>query len=300
VEISLEELEATAAEADAAAEVAAGNMETTERSARRLPARRPLPDHLPRQRVIYPAPTACPCCGGTTLSRLGEDVTESLERIPERWVAIQHVREKVSCRSCETISQASTPFHPIARGRAGPGLLAEIAFAKLALPLHRPSRSFAREGVALDASTLADWIGAVAEALRPLVEAIELHFRNAGRKFFELADLKKAPMAIAAMKRIDALFEQEPSQQGGDRRRPVNRKSSCLTPAQVGLSGDYPLCTSVLSRSSPKAESLSTVRIKTISVYTFFATANIPTCLDHPGSIKISLYTRQLSMNEAT
>ena len=91
--------------------------------------------------------------------------------------------EKVSCRSCETISQAPAPFHPIARGRAGPGLLAEIAFAKfgLHLPLHRQSRSFAREGVALDVSTLADWIGAVAAALRPLVEAVEVHVRDAGR-----------------------------------------------------------------------------------------------------------------------
>jgi transposase len=306
LELSLEELEATAAEADAAAEMAAGTTGTADRPVRRRPARRPLPDHLPRQRVIYPAPTACPCCGGTTLSRLGEDVTESLERIPARWVVVQHVREKVSCRSCETISQAAAPFHPIARGRAGPGLLAEIAFAKfgLHLPLHRQSRNFVREGVALDVSTLADWVGAVAAALRPLVEAVEAHVRDAGRihaddtpvpvlakgktrtgrlwtvvrddrpfggadppaaayfyspdrsgahpqawlselagimqadafsgfgrlyrpgreageiveaacwaharrKFFELADLKKAPMAIAAVKRIDALFEIE-------------------------------------------------------------------------------------------
>lgn len=310
LELSLEELEATAAEADAAAEMAAemaaGDAETVDRPVRHRPARRPLPEHLPRQRVVYPAPTACPCCGGTALSRLGEDVTESLERIPARWVVIQHVREKVSCRSCETISQVPAPFHPIARGRAGPGLLAEIAFAKfgLHLPLHRQSRNFSREGVPLDVSTLADWIGAVAAALRPLVEAIEAHVRDAERihaddtpvpvlakgktrtgrlwtvvrddrpfggadppaaayfyspdrsgthpqvwlatfagimqadafsgfgrlyapgreageiaeaacwaharrKFFELAECKKAPMAIAAVKRIDALFEIE-------------------------------------------------------------------------------------------
>ena len=138
---------------------------------RSKPARRPLPEHL---RVVYPAPSACPCCGGTKLHKLGEDVTEMLELVPRRWKVIQHVREKFSCRSCETITQPPAPSHPIARGRAGPSLLAHILFGKygLHLPLNRQSAAFAREGVELDVSTLADWVGASAATLMPLVEAI--------------------------------------------------------------------------------------------------------------------------------
>ena len=90
---------------------------------RRKPARRPLPEHLPRERIVYPPPAACPCCGGATLRKLGEDVTETLELIPRQWKVIQHVREKFSCRACEAITQPPAPSHPIARGRAGPGLL---------------------------------------------------------------------------------------------------------------------------------------------------------------------------------
>ena len=87
----------------------------------------------------YPAPSACPCCGGTTLRKIGEDVTETLELIPRQWKVIQHVREKFSCRVCEAIGQPPAPSHPIARGRAGPKLLAHILFSKygLHLPLNR-------------------------------------------------------------------------------------------------------------------------------------------------------------------
>ena len=124
---------------------------------RRKPARRPLPEHLPRERIVYPAPSACPCCGGT-LHKLGEDVTETLELIPRQWKVIQHVRERLSCRRCEAITQPPAPSHPIARGRAGPGLLAHILFAKygLHLPLNRQSKTYAREAIDLDVSTLAD------------------------------------------------------------------------------------------------------------------------------------------------
>ena len=136
---------------------------------RRRPARRLLPEHLPRERIVYPAPSACPCCGGT-LHKIGEDVTETLELIPRRWKVIQHVREKFSCRSCESITQPPAPSHPIARGRAGPGLLAHVLFSKycLHLPLNRQSAAYAREGIELDVSTLADWVGACAATLRLL------------------------------------------------------------------------------------------------------------------------------------
>lgn len=181
LELSLEDLE-TAAATEAVKAADAGEMSEVRGFARRKPARRPLPEHLPRRRVVYPAPAACPCCGGS-VRKLGEVVTESLERVPARWFVIQHVREKVSCRSCEAITEAPAPFHPIARGRAGPNLLAEVVFSKygLHLPLHRQSERFAREGVPIEVSTLADWVGAVSVSLKPLVEAIEAHVLAASR-----------------------------------------------------------------------------------------------------------------------
>jgi transposase len=104
------------------------------------------------------------------LRKIGEDVTETLELIPRQWKVIQHVREKFSCRACEAISQPPAPSHPIARGRAGPKLLAHILFSKygLHLPLNRQSAVYALEGIDLDVSTLADWVGAAAATLMPL------------------------------------------------------------------------------------------------------------------------------------
>jgi transposase len=89
--------------------------------------------------VGYPGPSSCPCCGGA-LHKLGED--ETLELIPRQWKVIQHLREKFSCRSCETITQPPAPSHPISRGRAGPVLLAHLLLAKygLHLPLNRHGR----------------------------------------------------------------------------------------------------------------------------------------------------------------
>jgi transposase len=231
----------------------------------------------------------------------------------------------VSCRACEAITEAPAPFHPIARGRAGPNLLAEVVFAKygLHLPLHRQSERFAREGVPLEVSTLADWVGAVSVALQPLVEAIKAHvlasarlhaddtpvpvlakgktrtgrlwtvvrddrpfggtgppaaayfyspdrrgehaqafltgyagvlqadaysgfgqlyapgrpagaiteaacWAHARRKFFEIAELKKAPIAIEAVRRIDALFaiERELNGMTAEGRRAVRAERS--------------------------------------------------------------------------
>jgi transposase len=131
---------------------------------------------------VLPSPSACPCCGGR-LRKLGEDVTETLERIPAQWKVIQHVREKWTCRTCEQIAQPPAPSHPIARGRAGPQLLAEVLFGKYGahLPLNRQSQIFAREGIDLDVSTLADWVGACAATLMPLRDAIEAHAHAAER-----------------------------------------------------------------------------------------------------------------------
>jgi transposase len=173
LELQLEELEAAAAEDESAA----GPDEQTVRSVtRRKPVRGPLPAHLPRERVVVPGPSACSCCGGT-LVKLGEDVTETLEVVPRQWKVIQTVRERMACRCCETITQPPAPFHPIARGRAGAGLLAMILAAKYGehLPLNRQSEAFAREGIDLDTSTLADWVGASTAALMPLVTLIRQH-----------------------------------------------------------------------------------------------------------------------------
>jgi transposase len=135
-----------------------------------------LPAHLPRERVVIPGPTECPCCHGK-LSKLGETITETLEVVPRQWKVIQTVREKFTCRSCETITQPPAPFHPIARGRAGPELLAMILEAKFGqnLPLNRQSETYAREDVHLDVSTLAGWVGACTAALAPLVALIRAH-----------------------------------------------------------------------------------------------------------------------------
>jgi transposase len=182
LELQLFELEENQAQAEASEQLATPKTQTVQSFERRKPARRPLPEHLPRERVVYPAPTACPCCGGA-LHKLGEDITESLELVPRHWKVVQHVREKFSCRLCEKITQPPAPSHPIARGRAGPALLAHILFAKygLHLPLTRQSATYAREGVELDVSTLADWVGASAATLMVLVEAILAYVLSAQR-----------------------------------------------------------------------------------------------------------------------
>jgi transposase len=180
MELQLEELEASAAEAEAVA-MPAGTTSVVSFT-RKKPVRAALPTHLPRERVVIPGPCACPACGGK-LAKLGEDITETLEVVPRQWKVIQTVREKFTCRRCETISQAPAPFHPIARARAGASLLAMILYAKFGehQPLNRQSASYAREGIDLDTSTLADWVGACTAALAPLVELIRRHVLAAER-----------------------------------------------------------------------------------------------------------------------
>jgi transposase len=184
MELELEELETTARQDETAVEMAAATSATTVPAhTRRKPVRKPLPEHLPRERVIVPGPTSCTCCGSTRLSKLGEDITETLEVVPRRWKVIQHVREKFACRACEKISQAPAPFHVVARGRAGPSLLAMVLHAKFALhqPLNRQSDDYAREGIELPLSTLADDVGACAAVLQPLVDLIGTHVFAAER-----------------------------------------------------------------------------------------------------------------------
>jgi transposase len=183
LELQLEEIEASASEDDLLAEMAAAKTTQVAAFTRKKPARKPFPAHLPRERILHPTPTSCACCGGTRLSKLGEDITETLEVIPRSWKVIQHVREKVSCRDCESISQAPAPFHVIPRGWAGPSLLAMILFEKYGQhqPLNRQAERYAREGVELSLSTLADQVGHCAVALAPLVERLKAHVMAAER-----------------------------------------------------------------------------------------------------------------------
>jgi len=182
MELQLEELEAAATEDELAAEKAAARA-SIKPPRRKCPSRKPFPEHLPRERVVIPAPASCPCCGSAKLSKLGEDITETLEVIPRRWKVIQTVREKVSCRNCETITQPPAPFHVTPRGFAGPNLLAMILFEKFGQhqPLNRQSDRYAREGIDLSVSTLADQVGACTAALQPLHALIEAHVLAAER-----------------------------------------------------------------------------------------------------------------------
>jgi transposase len=143
--------------------------------------RRPLPAHLCREvRTHLPKQRACPDCGGE-LRKLGEDVSEVLERIPSRFQVIRHVRVKLACACCDRIVQAAAPSRPIERGIAGPGLLAHVLVSKYAdhLPLYRQSEIYAREGVELDRSTLADWVGGTSRLFEPLLEALRRHVMSA-------------------------------------------------------------------------------------------------------------------------
>jgi transposase len=183
MELAFEELESSASEDEIAAERAVAKTTNVVAFTRRRPARQPFPEHLPRERVVEPGPATCQCCGGARLRKLGEDISETLEVIPRRWKVIQHVREKFTCRDCEKISQAPAPFHVIARGWAGPSLLAMILFEKYGQhqPLNRQAERYAREGVPLSLSTLADQVGACCAVLSPLLRRLEAHVFAAER-----------------------------------------------------------------------------------------------------------------------
>jgi len=147
------------------------------------PFRRPLPEHLPREiHTHLPSQQDCPDCG-SKMRELGADTAEMLEYVRSCFKVIRHVRPKLCREACDRIVQASSPSRPIDRGLAGPGLLAHVLVSKYAdhLPLYRQSEIYAREGVDLDRSTLAGWVGATSELLSPLVEAIRAHIMAADK-----------------------------------------------------------------------------------------------------------------------
>jgi transposase len=182
LELAIEDLEETQAEQEARAEIATP---PSARTPRRRPQRGPrkLPENLPVERVFEPAPCVCGKCGGARLRKLGEAVSKTLECEPRRWKVIERVREKFACRDCDAISEPPAPSHPIPRGFAGPSLLAMILVGKFGdhLPLNRQSAAFAREGIELEDSTLADWVGGCAAALDPILAELRRHVLAAER-----------------------------------------------------------------------------------------------------------------------
>ena len=181
--LMFEELEASATEDELAAEKAVARTTTVRGFTRTRPERNTFPDHLPRERVVIDPPVACECCGSSRLRKLGEDVTRTLESVPRQWKVIETVREKFTCRDCEKISQAPAPFHAVARGWAGPSLLAMILFEKFGQhqPLNRQAERYALEGVPIALSTMADAVGSVCAALDPLLRLLEAHVMAAAR-----------------------------------------------------------------------------------------------------------------------
>src|SRR5258706_7998902 len=174
LELRLDELEATQAEKVPPSQTPTVVAPTANVA---KPERRPLPEHLPCETRKYPPKqTACPDCGGE-LKHLGEDVSEILEYVPARFKVIRQVRPKLACACCDRIVQAEAPSRPIARGVAGPGLLAHVLVSKYCdhLPLYRQSDIYAREGVELDRSTIADWVSGTSQLFEPLVEALRRH-----------------------------------------------------------------------------------------------------------------------------
>jgi transposase len=179
LELRLDELQATQEENTSASQTPA--VAAVDAKGNEKPARRPLPEHLPREvRKYLPKQDVCPDCGGK-LKLLGEDVSEILEYVPARFKVIRQVRPKLACACCERIVQAEAPSRPIERGVAGPGLLAHVLVSKYCdhLPLYRQSEIYAREGVELERSTLADWVGGTSQLLAPLVEVLRRHVLSA-------------------------------------------------------------------------------------------------------------------------
>jgi transposase len=180
LELLIGDLEEDASEGEARAKAAVAALHgRTGAPERRHPVRKPLPQHLPREVVTHDPVHVCPGCGGTVFSRIGQDERDVLEYVPSSFKVIQHLRPKLSCRSCETIIQAPMPALPIERGRPGPGLITHVVVSKFCdhIPLHRQAGISLRQGVELDRSTLADWVGQALFLLAPLADAIGRHVR---------------------------------------------------------------------------------------------------------------------------
>lgn len=178
LELLLEELQTNQAENTARDELTTGKPPE-----RRRPVRKPLPDHLPREPQIHTCDGGCPACGGADLIEIGQDVCEQLELVPQRFKVIRHIRPKYKCRACQSITQQPAPARPIAKGLAGPGLLAHVLVAKYQdhLPLYRQSEMYGRHQVDLPRSTLADWVGECAALLAPLTQVLGRYVKQGAK-----------------------------------------------------------------------------------------------------------------------
>jgi transposase len=171
LELTLEDIEASAAQDRPK------NASSRLQPQKTKPSRQPLPDHLPRSTQTHESSGSCPDCGGSDFLKAGEDVTEVLDYVPASFRVIRHVRPRFVCKGCDAAIQAAMPSLPITRGKPGPGLIAHVLVAKYCdhLPLYRQSAIYAREGVGLARSTMADWVGRSAALMEPLVEALHAH-----------------------------------------------------------------------------------------------------------------------------
>jgi len=182
LELRLEELESNRSEKELQTPEAVPTT-TSSTPTPAKPARRALPEHLPREtRRHQPKETVCPQCQGE-LRKLGEDVSEMLEYVPASFVVVRHVRTKLSCTKCDCIVQAQAPSRPIERGLAEAGLLAHVLVSKYCdhQPLYRQSEIYARQGVELERSTMADWVGGCSRLLEPLVEELRRYVTAASK-----------------------------------------------------------------------------------------------------------------------
>jgi len=178
LELALEEIETKASSDPVPTPVAAA-----EKEAKGKPSRQPLPDHLPRETKVHEPVHTCLDCGGEDFLKASEDVSEVLDYVPASFRVVRHVRPRYVCKHCDAILQAPTPSLPIERGKPGPGLLAHVLTAKYCdhLPLYRQSLIYAREGITLSRSTMAEWVGRASWLLQPLVEKLREHVVSGNR-----------------------------------------------------------------------------------------------------------------------
>ena len=185
LELTLEDAEVGQAQAEAKAAEAAQATDPGKQSASRRPrrpaVRKPLPDHLPREIVVLEPQFTCSCNDPTCRSKIREEVTEVLEKIPSQLKVIRYIRPIYACRACEMVTQAPAPDLPILKGRPGPNLITHIAIAKYydGLPLYRQSKIFEREGVEIERMVMADWMGHLAWWITPLAEMVGTHVMSA-------------------------------------------------------------------------------------------------------------------------